>query len=124
LAPTLKSLKSQRATVFVAIDKNDPDGEKVKVVYRAGEISDELFVRLSDENESESDENGSELVRLLVPIIERWDLKADESDEDPIPITVRGLRPVPTAFLRRILTAVIEDTQPDPTTKKSSSTDG
>lgn len=121
MAPTLKSMKSQRATVYVVADPSDPDGEKVKVVYRPGEISDEMFEAVAAKAD---DDTSSELVRMLLPIMERWDLRADEGDEEPIPITREGLRPVPTPFLRRVLSAIIEDTQPDPTTKKSSSTGG
>ena len=52
---------------------------------------------------------------LFLKIAESWDLKADDADPEPIPLSVEGLRQVPHDVIAEILAGVLNDNSPTPT---------
>ena len=52
---------------------------------------------------------------LFLKIAESWDLKADDADPEPIPLSVEGLRQVPHDVIAEILAGVLNDNSPNPT---------
>ena len=119
---SLKSITSKRATIFVPIDPANPDSDKVRVVYRPKALTERAINRFNDIVSAAADNElagGKQTIELFVTIVESWDLLADPSDTDPIPLTYEGLADVPTAFLNDVIVATSDDQKPDPTTKTS-----
>ncbi len=121
MAGTLKSISSKRATIHVPTDPDNPEGDKIRVVYKPRSLNGEL-----SQNILERVEKNPELGQLLVPqatrqfianVVVEWDLRADEADSEPIPLTDEGLLTVPIAFLEEIVAAIRDDQSVDPKAK-------
>ncbi len=118
---SLKSITSKRATVSVPVEPDDPDGDQVRVTYRPKAFTPRVYQRFAEmqANSTNEWESGPILVEMFIRIVDKWDLRADAEDEDPIPLTAEGLADVPVALMSSIIGEAISDQQPDPTTKKS-----
>lgn len=110
---SLAKLTAQRVTIQVPIDD-----ETVSVTYRPRAYSEELEEAL---RAAQDDERGAAMVReAFAAIVESWDLRWDEADPEPIPVTREGLRAVPSEVLGALLAKIGDDRAPDPKAKRSS----
>ena len=120
---TLSSITSKKATLYVPLDEDDPDGEKVKVVYKP-KAYDRRFER--DLNRISQDKGEDEAIaaaittKAFLNIVVSWDLQADAGDAEPIPLTEEGLETVPVVVLSGILKAIGDDQRPDPKAENGS----
>jgi hypothetical protein len=121
LAATLRSISSKTATLRVPLDEKNPDGGTVELTYKPKAFSRSYERQFNDLMAHQSEQMvGAEItVRTFLLMVTGWDLKWDESDADPIPLTPEGLEDVPTQTLQYLLRKIGEDQQPDPTTKTS-----
>lgn len=122
MAATLKSITSERATLYFPVHPDDPNSDKIKVVYLPKALTGELVERMAEQkNELGLEGWGIAMLTIecFIGTVVEWDFKREESDSDPIPLTREGLKPVPTMLLDAILGAITADQRPDPTTKKS-----
>lgn len=117
---SLQSITSKRATVHVPIDADDPESGKVKVVYRPKAYDKRFERQLNSITQSKGEDEaiGAEIVtKTFLNIVVSWDLRAEDSDSEAIPLTEEGLEIVPVAFLNDVLVAIGDDQRPDPTTR-------
>ena len=124
MAATLKSLSSKKATIYVPVDTDNPDGEKVRIVYRTKALNESRLNRIIDsaggpENKLSDLRFGAVASEMFLAYVVEWDLRANEEDSDPIALTRDGIADVPTDFLQSIVAAIQADQRPDPTTDKS-----
>jgi hypothetical protein len=115
---SLSSITSKRATLYVPIDDENPEGDKVKIVYRPKSY-DKKFERhmnalLTDKEDDDELIAASIWIRSLLHIVHSWDLKFSESDDEPIPLTEEALEDVPTEVIAGIVRAIGEDQRTDP----------
>jgi len=52
-------------------------------------------------------------VEMALKLVRSWDLKREETDKEPIPLTREELRTVPTTVLSMIFEAIAEDRRPN-----------
>ena len=114
---TLSSITSKRATIYVPVDKDNLDGEKVRVTYKPRAVTPRIEKAIRQASkEAETDEDAAELksLQMFCTVVVEWDLRADDLAPEPIPITVDGLQDMPWRFLMDILEAIGNDQKPDP----------
>lgn len=106
---TLKA-KVKRIWVEVAGENEGDKAEKVWVDYRPGELTLEVSDELKEALDSgfESDVAFVMLRRVLVA----WDLQAE--DGSPLQVTDANLKTIPLEFLGKVLTAIEQDSRPNP----------
>lgn len=111
--PNLKSILKPMGTLLVPF--ND---ESVSVTYRPQYLTPEFEEKLKTLN---TEEKATEaFLELFCSVVVSWDLKAEEGDAEPIPITKEALRPVPYDILGEVLNRVQEAVVPNPTTESNS----
>lgn len=111
--PSLKSILKPSETLVVPFG-----AESVRVTYRPQYLTPEFEERLKALN---SEEKATEaFLELFTNVIEAWDLKADDNDPAPIPLTKEALRPVPYDILGEIVKKVQEAVVPNPATGPTS----
>jgi hypothetical protein len=115
---SLSSITSKRATLYVPLDENDPDSQKVKVVYRPKSYDKKFERHMNKLLEEKKDDDeliaAAVWIRSFLHIVQAWDLKWDDADEEPIPLTEEALEDVPTEVISGIVRAIGEDQQTDP----------
>jgi hypothetical protein len=121
---SLSSITSKRATLYVPLDEKDPDSPKVKIVYRPKSY-DRKFERhmnslLQDREDDEELIAASVWIRSFLHIVQSWDLKWDDADEEPIPLTEEALDGFPTDVIAGIVRAIGEDQKTDPKAESDS----
>lgn len=120
---SLSSITSKRATINVPVDKDNPEGDTVRVVYKPKAYDKRFERQLNAITQEKGDDEvvSAEIVTTaFLNIVAEWDLRAEDSDSEAIPLTPAGLEIVPVASLAEILTAIGDDQTPDPTTKSAS----
>lgn len=106
---SLRSIIASTAQVAVPFGS-----ETINVCYRPHYLTPAFEDRF---NELRADGKATEMaVQLFTTAVESWDLSWDEGGE-PIPLTVDGLKDVPTDILSLVLKAVSEAASPNPTTE-------
>ncbi len=114
---SLSSITSQRATLLMPVDPNDPDGDRLKIVYKPKVLSTRIMRDITEAVDSDDELAGTERVlRQFCKVVVEWDLRTEPGDKEPIPLTPEGLEDVPLLILRDIFTAINDDQSPDPTT--------
>lgn len=100
----LSTVKSERKKLTCDFE----DLGELNLVYIPGaltpEVEDEVVKALSEPGQ------GKFITQFLSELIESWDLLDD--DDNPIPCTPEGLRPVPIPFLGNVLDKIKEDMNP------------
>lgn len=121
MAASLRSITSKKATLTLPLDESDPDGGMVELTYKPKSLSRKYEREFNDlmVNKDEQMVGAEITVRTFLYMVTGWNLKWDESDSEPIPLTAEGLEDVPTETLQYLLRKIGEDQQPDPTTKTS-----
>lgn len=125
MAATLRKIKDATVplAVQVTVGKDEHTGDLVKdavqVRYRwrviDGALKHELAGIIRGQKDDQAAVDESNLL-LFCRAVAWWDLRAEEGDAEPIPLTVEGLRPVPDETLTEILAAIREDRFPKETT--------
>lgn len=110
---TLKSILKPNQTVVIPFGD-----ETVAVTYRPQYLTPEFEDQLKSLN---TEEKATEaFLGLFCGLIVSWDLKLDDADPEPIPITVEALRVVPYDILAEVLNRVQEIVVPNPQTGQTS----
>lgn len=104
--PSLKSILKPMETLVVPFG-----AENVSVTYRPQYLTPEFEEKLKALNTE--DKATEAFLELFCSVIVSWDLKADENDPAPIPITKEALRPVPYDILGDVLNKVQEAVVPN-----------
>ncbi len=117
---TLAKLTAQRVVLVLPIDENDPSSDPVRLVYRPNALTKQYEREFNEIADGKEDRMiGAEItIHAFLLVVQEWDLKWNESDPKPIPLTAEGLDDVPVPLLQYFLREVGKDQQPDPTTKK------
>ena len=119
MAASLKSITGKTASIIVKTDDDDPNSPFVNVVYRVSAYSKDFEKAINEAGKKEqTDEVTAARVTVasFVRLVKSWDFRYEEEDTDPIPITEEALELVPTEFLAKIMKAIGDDQNPDPTT--------
>lgn len=115
--PSLKSILKPMETLVVPFG-----AENVSVTYRPQYLTPEFEEKLKALNTE--DKATEAFLELFCSVIVSWDLKADENDPTPIPITTEALRPVPYDILGDVLNkvqeAVVPNSQKEPNSADTS----
>lgn len=111
--PLLANILKPLATLAVAFGS-----ETVVVSYRPQYITPEFEERIKALNEE--NRLTEAFLSLFTSVIEGWDLKHNESDPEPIPVTAEALRSIPYDVLGEILNRVQEAVAPNPPTEPTS----
>lgn len=104
--PSLKSILKPMETLVVPFG-----AENVSVTYRPQYLTPEFEEKLKALNTE--DKATEAFLELFCSVIVSWDLKADDNDPTPIPITKDALRPVPYDILGDVLNKVQEAVVPN-----------
>lgn len=127
----VSSIGAERKDLFVKIDDDSDDG--VNIVYRpkaytvaledrleqiASRTFQSVSVILMLAGFHEGDPGWEEGDEPVDGLLVQWDLIQD--NEQPIPITVRDLKPIPLQFLTQVLEAIQQDAKPSRETGKAS----
>ena len=118
--PSLKSILKPLQTIPIEFD--GPDGvETVMVTYRPQYMTPEFEDELR--GLSEEDKSGKVFLQLFCKVVKSWDLKMEETDEEPIPVTVSALRPIAyeilSAIMEKVQGAVVPNQPKGPTSEGS-----
>lgn len=106
---TLKSILKPNQTVTIPFGS-----ETVVVTYRPQYLTPEFEDSLKSLNKEESATEA--FLGLFCGLIVSWDLRLEETDPEPIPITTEALRVVPYDILAEVLNRVQEIVVPNPQT--------
>lgn len=86
------------------------DGEPLQVTYQPGAVTPETEDAFM--SKADSQRGGLALAQFLCSVLTAWDLVGD--DGKVYPITEKGLRKLPIAFLGMVVTAITNDMRPNP----------
>jgi hypothetical protein len=112
--PTLKSILRPFETVAVSFGS-----ENVSVTFRPQYLTPEFEDKLKGLNEE--DKATEAFLSMFISLIDSWDLKLDDEDKSPIPITLKALKSIPYDVLGEILDKVQEAATPK--SKKGANSD-
>ena len=119
---TLKSLTSKVNKLAIKID-DEPAA--ITVWYTTRKLTPkrqrEINRLIKKVAEGEADEMDSAIEQMLV-LVTRWDLKADETDTDSVPLTKEALEDVSLEVLGDILDQIMAAMSPKAPTDGSSNT--
>lgn len=105
--PSLKTILKPMGTLLIPFG-----AENVSVTYRPQYLTPEFEEKLK--GLSDEDKATEAFLELFCSVIVSWDLKNDDADPTPIPITKEGLRAVPYDILGEVLSKVQEAVVPNP----------
>ncbi|MEQ1761561.1 MAG: hypothetical protein ABL984_00310 [Pyrinomonadaceae bacterium] len=105
--PSLKTILKPMGIIEILFGS-----EPVKVTYRPQYLTPEFEEKLKTLNTE--DKSTEAFLSLFCSVIVEWDLKLDDADEKPIPITVAALRSIPYDVLGEVLSKVQEAVVPPP----------
>lgn len=111
--PSLKAILKPNQTLSIAFGE-----EQVNVTYDAQYLTPAFEVTLK--GLSEEKKATESFLKMFITLIKKWDLKADDADPEPIPLTVEGLQDIPFDILGEILTKVQEAVVPNEKTGATS----
>lgn len=83
--------------------------ETLTITYRPNAITTALEDAIHDL--AKDQRGGAGLAKMLSEAVVSWDLLGD--DDQPVPLTEAGLRPLPIAFLSQVATAIGMDLRPN-----------
>lgn len=108
----VSALKSRVRTVYVEVPGEDEGAppERVWVKYRPGELTLEVAENLVEVAENRPDHEA--IGALLEPILDSWDLEADDGSQ--LAVTPDVFRTVPLQFLGLLIQAITDDARPNP----------
>lgn len=110
--PTLKNLLKPTQNLAVQIGS-----ETVNVVYRPSYLTPEFEDAIKGLNEESKATEA--FLTLFSKLVVSWDLKQNDDDEQPIEVSIDGLKPIPYEILGQILTAVQEAILPNEPTAQN-----
>lgn len=117
MAATLEKLTAKTVELPVVLDADDPEST-ITVWYRPRGINLALAERAVRASSAE-DQMESTIDYLLARLV-RWDLRASDSDPEPLPVTRETLGLVPVDVLSTIADAIERDQNPNPPTPSGS----
>ena len=106
MAATLGKLIAQHPTVKVPVGD-----DSMTVTYNAHAFDQATEEELSDFQAA--GKGATMAVEMALKLVRSWDLKREETDKEPIPLTREELRTVPTTVLSMIFEAIAEDRRPN-----------
>jgi hypothetical protein len=122
---TLSSITGQVGTLYVPVNSEEPDGEKVKLTYRRNRVTANFESEINElTRKKQSGEVTSVDVEATYILFTRtfvtWDLK-DEEGGPVIPLKMEELRSreFPIEWMMLALNALDEANKPDPPTEQS-----
>ncbi|MGI8475154.1 MAG: hypothetical protein ACR2OO_02085 [Thermomicrobiales bacterium] len=113
--------KRKDATVALAVDLNDgvkgADPDLLNVTYRPhfadAEWEDGLNALNREVKDSDEPFQAHAVTRrTFLALVAKWDLKMDEDDDAPIPLTDEGLRPIAKDDLDKVMELIQADRGP------------
>lgn len=111
--PTLRSVLKPEETITITIG-----GERVQVTYRPQFLTPAFEAALK--GLAEEPQASASFRAMFRGLIVSWDLRHEEDDPEPIPVTEEGLHHIPYAVLSDIMAQVQEHISPNVTTGPSS----
>lgn len=108
--PSLKSIMKPSETIEVSFGS-----ELVNVTFRPQYLTPEFEDNLK--NLGSEGKATDAFLELFCSVVESWDVKVDESDPEPIPISKESLRSVPYDILGTIIEKVQEKVSPNSKTE-------
>lgn len=115
----LSALVQKERSIQVRVGEGD--GDIVNVTYAPGRITLAMADAIQAAAAGVGGGEMKAIEAVLVPVLVSWDL--EEDDGSLLPCDGEGLKRVPMEFLGMLMSAITEDSRPDPT-KAGTSEDG
>jgi len=108
--PTLSKILKPDVVLPVVFEEGGHK-EIVTVTYRPQYMTPEFEERMAALPETKQVNRG--FVEMFMECVSAWDLKMDEGDKQPIPLTWDGLKGIPYDILGEIIRVIQEDVSPN-----------